>query len=64
MFRYFTKTDGLKIYVKDEDILAYEEMEDHVLVITAIGDFEVVNTIEEIFNGPKSCDNNVKFSNN
>ena len=58
MFRYFTKTDGLKVYVKDEDILAYEEMEDHVLVITAIGDFEVINSIEQIFNEP------LRFSNN
>jgi hypothetical protein len=58
MFRYFTKTDGLKVYIKYEDILAYEEMEDHVLVITAIGDFEVINTIEQILTEP------TKFSNN
>lgn len=60
MYRYFTKTDGLKVYIKTEDILAYEEMEDHVLVITVIGDFEVINTIEEIFGNTQ----NIKFSNN
>ena len=60
MYRYFTKTDGLKVYIKPEDILAYEEMEDHVLVITVIGDFEVINTIEEIFGNTQ----NIKFSNN
>ena len=59
MYRYFTKTDGLKVYIKPEDILAYEEMEDHVLVITVIGDFEVINTIDEIFNNKKQ-----NFSNN
>ena len=60
MYRYFTKTDGLKVYIKPEDILAYEEMEDHVLIITVIGDFEVINTIEEIFGNTQ----NIKFSNN
>ena len=59
MYRYFTKTDGLKIYIKDEDIMGYEEMEDHVLIITVIGDFEVINTIDEIFNKKKQ-----DFSNN
>ena len=59
MYRCFTKTDGLKFYIKPEDILAYEEMEDHVLVITVIGDFEVINTIDEIFNNKKQ-----DFSNN
>ncbi|MBK8820561.1 MAG: hypothetical protein IPN49_16305 [Saprospiraceae bacterium] len=59
MYRYFTKTDGLKVYIKPEDILAYEEMEDHVLIITVIGDFEVINTIDEIFNKKKQ-----NFSNN
>ena len=58
MYRYFTKTDGLKVYIKPEDILAYEEMEDHVLVITVIGDFEVVNTIEEIFEKRQNFSNN------
>ena len=53
MYRYFTKTDGLKVYIKPEDILGYEEMEDHVLVITVIGDFEIINTIDEIFNPTK-----------
>lgn len=60
MYRYFTKTDGLKVYIKPEDIIAYEEMEDHVLIITVIGDFEVINTIEEIFGNTQ----NIKFSNN
>ena len=60
MYRCFTKTDGLKVYIKPEDVLAYEEMEDHVLVITVIGDFEVINTIEEIFGNTQ----NIKFSNN
>ena len=59
MYRYFTKTDGLKIYIKNDDILGYEEMEDHVLIITVIGDFEVINTIDEIFNKKKQ-----DFSNN
>jgi uncharacterized protein with ACT and thioredoxin-like domain len=58
MYRYFTKTDGLKVYIKNDDILAYEEMEDHVLVITVIGDFEVVNTIEEIFEKRQNFSNN------
>ncbi len=58
MFRYFTKTDGFRIYVKDEDILAYEEMEDHVVVVTAMGDFEVINSIEEIFNERSRFSNN------
>ena len=59
MYRYFTKTNGLKVYIKPEDVLAYEEMEDHVLIITVIGDFEVINTIDEIFNKKKQ-----DFSNN
>ena len=59
MYRYFTKTDGLKVYIKNDDIIAYEEMEDHVLIITVIGDFEVINTIDEIFNKKKQ-----DFSNN
>lgn len=58
MYRYFTKTDGLKVYIKPEDIIAYEEMEDHVLIITVIGDFEVVNTIEEIFEKRQNFSNN------
>ena len=49
MYRYFTKTDGLKVYIKNDDILGYEEMEDCVVVMTIIRDFEVINTIEEIF---------------
>ena len=53
MYRYFTKTDGLKVYIKNDDIIAYEEMEDHVLIITVIGDFEIINTIDEIFNPTK-----------
>ena len=53
MYRYFTKTDGLKVYIKPEDIITYEEMEDHVLIITVIGDFEIINTIDEIFNPTK-----------
>ena len=53
MYRCFTKTDGLKVYIKPEDIIAYEEMEDHVLIITVIGDFEIINTIDEIFNPTK-----------
>ena len=59
MYRCFTKTNGLKVYIKPEDVLAYEEMEDHVLIITVIGDFEVINTIDEIFNKKKQY-----FSNN
>ena len=59
MYRYFTKTDGLKVYIKNDDILGYEEMEDCVVVMTIIGDFEVINTIEEIFNNKKQ-----DFSNN
>ena len=59
MYRYFTKTDGLKVYIKNDDILGYEEMEDFVVVMTIIGDFEVINTIDEIFNNKKQ-----DFSNN
>lgn len=58
MYRYFTKTDGLKIYLKDEDILGYEEMEDCVVVMTIIGDFEVINTIEQIFEKRQNFSNN------
>ena len=58
MYRYFTKTDGLKVYIKPEDILGYEEMEDCVVVMTIIGDFEVVNTIEEIFEKRQNFSNN------
>lgn len=58
MYRYFTKTDGLKIYIKNDDILGYEEMEDCVVVMTIIGDFEVINTIEEIFEKRQSFSNN------
>jgi hypothetical protein len=58
-YRYFTKTDGLKVYIRPEDIIAYEEEDDHVLIITVIGDFEVVDSIEEIFGTAKQ-----DFSNN
>lgn len=58
MYRYFTKTDGLKIYIKNEDILGYEEMEDCVVVMTIIGDFEVINTIEQIFEKRQNFSNN------
>ena len=58
IYRYFTKTDGMRIYLRDADILSYEEMEDHTLVTTIMEDYEVINTIEEIFNGKP------KFSNN
>ena len=58
MYKYFTKTDGLKIYIKDEDIMGYEEMDDHVLVITILGDYEVINTIEEIFKSKPNFSNN------
>lgn len=58
MYRYFTKTDGLKVYIKNDDILGYEEMEDCVVVMTIIGDFEVVNTIEEIFEKRQNFSNN------
>lgn len=58
MYRYFTKTDGMKIYIKDEDIMGYEEMDDHVLVITILGDYEVINTIEEIFKNKHNFSNN------
>ncbi len=58
MYRYFTKTDGLKIYIKNDDILGYEEMEDCVVVMTIIGDFEVINTIEEIFEKRQNFSNN------
>ena len=60
MYKKKKKTDGLKVYIKPEDVLAYEEMEDHVQIITVIGDFEVINTIEEIFGNTQ----NIKFSNN
>jgi len=43
-----------------DDILAYEEMEDCVSIVTIIGDFEVLDTIEDIFDSNK----NVNFSNN
>ena len=59
MYRYFTKTDGLKVYIKNDDILGYEEMGAIVVVMTIIGDFEVINTIDEIFNKKKQ-----DFSNN
>ena len=58
IYRYLTKTDGMRIYLRDADILSYEEMEDHTLVTTIMEDYEVINTIEEIFNGKP------KFSNN
>lgn len=58
MYRYFTKTDGLKVYIKNDDILGYEEMEDFVVVMTIIGDFEVINTIEEIFEKRQNFSNN------
>ncbi len=58
MYRYFTKTDGLKVYIKNDDILGYEEMEDCVVVMTIIGDFEVINTIEEIFEKRQNFSNN------
>ncbi len=48
MYRKFTKTDGLKLFIKLDDILAYEEMEDCVSIVTIIGDFEVLDTIEDI----------------
>jgi len=48
MYRKFTKTDGLKLFIKMDDILAYEEMEDCVSIVTIIGDFEVLDTIEDI----------------
>lgn len=60
MYRKFTKTDGLKLFIKMDDILAYEEMEDCVSIVTIIGDFEVLDTIEDIFDGNK----NVNFSKN
>ena len=59
MFRYFTKTDGMKVYLRDEDILGYEELECSTLVMSIIGEFEVINTLEEIFNKQDQ-----KFSNN
>lgn len=43
-----------------DDILAYEEMEDCVSIVTIIGDFEVMDTIEDIFDNNK----NVNFSKN
>ena len=58
IYRYFTKTDGMRIYLRESDIISYEEMEDHTLVTTIMEDYEVINTIEEIFNGKP------KFSNN
>ncbi len=60
MYRKFTKTDGLKLFIKLDDILAYEEMEDCVSIVTIIGDFEVLDTIEDIFDNNK----NVNFSKN
>lgn len=60
MYRKFTKTDGLKLFIKMDDILAYEEMEDCVSIVTIIGDFEVMDTIEDIFDNNK----NVNFSKN
>lgn len=60
MYRKFTKTDGLKLFIKLDDILAYEEMEDCVSIVTIIGDFEVLYTIEDIFDNNK----NVNFSKN
>jgi len=60
MYRKFTKTDGLKLFIKMDDILAYEEMEDCVSIVTIIGDFEVLDTIEDIFDNNK----NVNFSKN
>jgi len=60
MYRKFTKTDGLKLFIKMDDILAYEEMEDCVSIVTIIGDFEVLDTIEDIFDSNK----NVNFSKN
>lgn len=63
MYRYFTKTDGRKIYIKNDDILGYEEKEDCVIVLTVFGDWEVLNTIEEIFNDIGYV-GNLKFSKN
>jgi len=60
MYRKFTKTDGLKLFIKMDDILAYEEMEDCVSIVTIIGDFEVLDTIEDIFDSNK----NINFSKN
>ena len=64
MYRVFTKTDGMRVYVSDEDILAYEEEEGHVLVITVIGDFEVIDTIEEFFDTNDNILDTKPFSNN
>lgn len=53
MFRIFTKVDGMRVFIKNEDIISYEEMEDHTLVITVIGDFEVIESVDSIFNEKK-----------
>ena len=60
MYISFIKRDGLNIYINEDDIIAYEEKDDCVVVITAFGEYEVLNPINEILN----TNNNSKFSEN
>lgn len=60
MYRCFTKTDGLKVFIREADIIGYEQEQDYMTVITIIGDFDVIQTIDEIFGGNQ----NIKFSRN
>jgi hypothetical protein len=53
MYRYFKKTDGLTIVLDLSYVIGVEDMGDFRIILTPHFEFEVSDTIEDIFDDKK-----------
>lgn len=58
MYRYFTKTDGHEVVIDVNMIMAVEDMGDCRVIVTPYFEFEVIDSMYDIFSDKK------KFSEN
>jgi len=58
MFRYFKNIDGYQIVIKTDAIIAVQDLGYHRLILTPFDEFEVQETLEEIFSNKATFSNN------
>ena len=64
MFKVLTDLEGFNIMIKADAITAVQDMGEFRLVLTPFDEFEVRETLSEIFKAPLNNNNLVTFSKN
>jgi len=64
MFKLLTDLEGYQVAIKNDTIIAVHDDGEFRIVVTAFEEFEVQETMQEIFKIPLNSNNVVTFSKN